>query len=600
MNSRKKINLIEVESEKDNKKASMMYGYDVEVFKHQSFVVFKEMSGRTVRIFTNNVEGLNEYINRGIIEEVGFKGLDIFLEGKTLVGYNNYHYDDYILYAMSKGFSQQIIKEWSDNIIQAGSTVHMRTIRGCRTLDCYQQIDASRPGLKKIEGNMGRKIFESGVSFDLERPLTARENLEVVKYCEYDVSQTITIFKMRSNYYKTKERMIRMMEEDWLKEKAIKWNTTSIVGQLLKPQKRAPFRRLVENEMLELVPFEVRDMWRQLDNTIDFKFKKKKIIVDAFNNYIEFGWGGLHGAPKGFISRRQVKLLDVSSMYPSILVLLKGLGDKTLAYNRIKQHRLEIKHKDKGLSDAYKLILNSTYGLLNNQWSVLNHPYLAYSICIYGQIVLYELVSRLAGIGAEIVNINTDGVAFCFNGESDKRVWQDWEREFKLNLELIEYDRWMQKDVNNYIAVRGDEIKVKGGDVNKYHRNKFFANNDLRITHIALVDYLVRRKDIVETLIENLDNPLLFQYVLQAGPTYKGTFDKEGKLYNKINRVFATKKEGVELLKCRQDGGLVKFADAPEKMYLWNDDVDEIKDFDKIIDLQFYYDLINKNLKRWR
>lgn len=289
-------------------------------------------------------------------------------------------------------------------------------------------------------------------------------------------------------------------------------------------------------------------------------------------------------------------------MYPSILILLNGLGDKTEEYDRIRKHRIEIKHKDKALSDAYKLILNSTYGLLNNQYSQLNNPHLAFSICIYGQIALYELAKRLSNIGAELINLNTDGVGFCYDGEEYKTIWHQWEKDFGLNLELEEYDRWIQKDVNNYIALEKgtQDIKVKGGDVNKYKSNKFFANNDTRIVHIALVDYLLYNKKVEDTIQENLDKPLLFQYVLKAGNTYKGTYDKDGNKYNNINRVFAARNGDFELFKKRQDDGLVKFADAPNKMFLWNDDVDKLDNFKNIVDIQWYYDLVMKNLERWR
>lgn len=582
----------------------MIYFFDVEVFKHNSMVVFKDENGKTVRVFSSSLDGLGELYNEGIITEVGFGKLEEFVTGKTLVGYNNYYYDDYILYAMSKNLNQWIIKEWNDSIINQGSMVGMKKIECCRTLDCSQQIDVSRPGLKKIEGNMGMSIVESSIDFDIDRPLTPSENWETFKYCEYDVKITIEIYKMREQYYNSKNKVLEMIEDESLRERAYKWNTTSIVGALLKPNRKAPSRRLVDDELLEHVLYEVAEMWRQLDKTIDFKFKQKKVIVEDFGNVIEFGWGGLHGAPRGVVRCEDVKLLDVSSMYPSILILLNGLSDKTGEYKRIRDHRIEIKHKDKQLSDAYKLILNSTYGLLNNKYSALNNPYLSYSICIYGQTSLYILAQRLANIGAEIININTDGVAYVYKGDWDDKVKKDWEQEFKLDLELEYYKKWMQKDVNNYIAVQDTgKIKVKGGDVNKYHGNRYFANNDIRITHLALVDNLLYDKPVQDTIFENLDKPELFQYILQAGGTYKGVVksDSPNELLNtKINRVFAKKGEGIEILKKRQDDGLVKFADAPSSMYLWNEDVRELKDFEKVIDVQWYYDLTMKNLERWR
>ena len=431
-----------------------LLAFDIEVFKQNSLVVFKNLTGETVRIFSSSLDGLGEYIDKGLINGQGFEDLEEFIKDKTLIGYNNYFYDDYILYAMSKNLSQKVIKAWNDSIIEKKSNIGMKKIEICRTLDCFQQIDVSRPSLKKVEGNMGLSIVESSVDFNIDRKLTPKENLETVKYCEYDVLQTIKVYEMRKDYFDSKFKIIEMIESDHLKEKAYKWNTTSIVGQILKPKRKAPSRRLVPDELMELVPEEVREMWSELDTTIDFKFKKKKVVVKEFNNIIEFGWGGLHGVPKGFIKRDNFKLADVNSMYPNILILLNGLGNKTTYYKDILTYRLKLKHEGKKVEQApYKLILNSTYGLLNNQYSQLNNPHLAYSICIYGQISLYVLSKRLANIGAEIININTDGVAYIYNGTEDELIKSEWEKEFNLKLETDHFKKMIQADVNNYIAI---------------------------------------------------------------------------------------------------------------------------------------------------
>lgn len=582
--------------------------YDVEVFKYNSMVVFKNLEGETVRVFSSSLDGLGEYIDKGIIKGQGYEDLAEFIKDKTLIGYNNYNYDDYILYAMTQvkdgGFDHSVLKEWNDNIIGDGTKVNMKKIDN-RTLDVYQQIDVSRPGLKKVEGNMGLSIVESSVPFDIDRPLTPAENLETLKYCEYDVLSTLKVYNMRGEYFSSKKAIVGMIEDESLQDRAYKWNTTSIVGQLLRPKKSLSRGMHVNEDLLANVDPEVLDMWSELYTTIDFKFKKRKVVKEEFGNVIEFGWGGLHGAPKGFVQEDNVKLMDVNSMYPNILINLNGLTDKTDEYKRILDYRLKLKAEGKKEEQApYKLILNSTYGLLNNQYSQLNNPHLAFSICINGQIAVYTLAKRLASVGARIININTDGVAYTISNDLDMRVKADWEKEFNLDLSVDYFKHWIQKDVNNYIAVTDKgAIKVKGGDVNKYYENKFFANNDVRITHVALVDYLVYGTPVYESVVKHLDEPLLYQYVLQAGSTYKGVVKSDSPdqlLDTKINRVFATKNDGIEILKKRQDDGLVKFADAPDRMYLYNGDLNKFKEFKDIVDIQWYYDLITKNLKRWQ
>lgn len=581
---------------------SVLY-YDIEVFKFNNMVVFKNYEGDTVKVFANDISGLGDLFDRGIAE-MGYSNLRDYVEGHTLIGYNNHWYDDYILEAMSRGLSDKHIKEWNDSIIKGTSRAGMVKFTHCKTLDTFQQIDVSRPGLKKVEGNMGVSIEESKIDFNIDRKLTPSEIYETFKYCEYDVGQTRVIHQMRGDYFKSKESIIKMLPKE-LQGKASKWNTTSIIGQILKPTRKAPSRRLVSDEMLELVPPAVAQMWRELDTTMDFKFKKKKVVIEEFGNIIEFGWGGLHGVPKGHVERSNVKLADVASMYPNIIINLKGLGDKTSDYKDILDYRLQLKHQGKKEEQApYKLILNSTYGLLNNQYSHLNNPHLAYSVCIYGQISLYVLSQRLAATGAEIININTDGVAYVYEGTKDKLIKEQWEKDFNLELETEHFTNWYQVDVNNYLAVEaGGEITAKGGYVNKYHKPKYFSNNDIRIVQIALVDHILYGKDVVETLMENLNNPNLYQYVLQAGGTYQGvvnSYKPDELLPTKVNRIFATKEKGLEIVKKRLDGGLVKFADAPSNMYLWNGDLKELKNFKNIVDLQWYYDLTLKNLEKWK
>jgi hypothetical protein len=102
---------------------------------------------------------------------------------------------------------------------------------------------------------------------------------------------------------------------------------------------------------------------------------------------------------------------------------------------------------------------------------------------------------------------------------------------------------------------------------------------------IALVDHLLHGKDVFNTLLDNLDKPHLYQYILKAGNTYRSTCDVHGNTYNKVNRIFAAKKEGFCLFKQRHDDGLVRFADTPINQFLWNEDCSEIKAFEKIVDL---------------
>lgn len=224
----------------------------------------------------------------------------------------------------------------------------------------------------------------------------------------------------------------------------------------------------------------------------------------------------------------------------------------------------------------------------------------AISVCIYGQIILYDLCKRLAPT-CEIVNINTDGVGFVTDSDDYIKVWEEWQDDYGFVLELDEFDTFIQKDVNNYVAVEpSGGVIAKGGEVGRYGYENVFRNNSNRIVDIAIGEYLLHGQEPLDTILERLNEPKLFQQVLQAGGTYKGTFDEHGKQYQKVNRVFPVKRGGVKLYKRRQDDGMVMFPDAPEQMLVWNYEVNDLEDFKNKIDINHYYTLINKKLERWK
>lgn len=593
--------------------------YDIEVFEYDSLIVFKDIHDKEVAHFWNNPDAIYE-CDKPWDKENGFEPVAELIRDKTLIGYNNYFYDDVILSAMLEGYTQAGIKHKNDNIIEGKAERLSRDDKkalGCYTLDCFQQIDVCRPSLKQIEGNMGRSILESAIPFDIKRRLTEEEKREVLEYCRYDVTSTIRVFKERKHsYFEPKAELCRLLKSP--KEFTYCYNTTTLSAMVLtdKPvtphtnlELIRPFFRKVEG-----IPEEVWRMWDRCKNE-DFdevSEKDKKFKMSAFGCDFIFGFGGLHGAPSKGGIYYDVKLLDVGSMYPSIIILFSLLREQTETYDKIRKRRLSIKHKDKVLSNALKLILNSVYGQFLADHSNLNDPLASRMVCIYGQMALFDLCRELDENGYQIVNANTDGVAF-YNRTPDRtselmnfnEIWDSWQKKWKLNLELDCFDKWVQKDVNNYLATFTDKdglhIKTKGGDANKAFNNKYFSNNSARIIQIALAEGILNNKNPTQTICEHMKEPELFQYILKAGGTYLGVVDTEGKYQQKVNRVFAAREDVpyTKLYKKRVDGGLVNFPDSPERMLLWNGEVSDMKNPEKLIDFNHYIEIARKKLASW-
>lgn len=581
--------------------------YDIEVFKEDTIIVFKDYKGNT-KVFHND-----------------FSEVEDLIDNKILVGYNNYFYDDFILSAVLLKNTQYKIKQANDEII-SGNRSCVSLNESIVSLDCFQQINVAKSSLKKIEANLGLSIDETAVPFDIDRPLNEEELTNTIKYCSRDVDATIDVFKLRWRTYFVPKLSVVSMLEGVEHEKAIRWNTTTITAQLLTEKKddkgrifssKIPRQSELYHEDFKNVPEIVIKMWEESEKPLRFKqkIKNNKCSIEAYDCIFEFGFGGLHGVNKHKKRFKNVKLLDVASMYPNIIINLDTLGKgATNKYKQIVDTRLKAKSRgDNATANALKLVINSAYGLTKNEYSKLYNPVGGTNVCLLGQISLFSLCDKLYNAGYTLVNINTDGVAFCGVGKRDyQEIKKEWEEENGLILELSEFKVWCQKDVNNYIAETKDgKVKVKGGDVSKYNEPTEYkhdlinlnaglswtSTNSLGIVSRAVVDYVLYGILPEKTVANNLDKPILYQFVLQAGSTFKGTYDEEGREYQKVNRVFATK-DGVSLVKVREDGAKCKFPNAPENMFVYNGDLSEFDHKDKI-DVPYYIKLCREVCERW-
>ena len=580
--------------------------YDIEVFAYDALVMFLDIDGKEVDHFWNNRD------REKIDDPSGFEEIPSVIENKVLVGYNNYSYDDHIITAMMNQVKSRsdILKAINDTIISAGK-YDAKISPLITSIDTMQQIDVSHPSLKQIEGNMGMSIVESSVPFDIDRPLTDEERLETEQYCRHDVLATIEVYKQREkSYFDVKDGLLDLLPED-TSENAYRWNTTTISANVLLGNEECSkwIKHRVPDKYwrnVDGIPSEVWDMWEECTTQEGVLTKGKSKTIKQYGCNFVFGMGGLHGAPSKPGRYYRVKHKDVASMYPSSIVHLNALGTATDKYDELRRQRVAIKHTDPVKAGALKLVLNSVYGNFKNKYSKLCNPMASATVCIYGQVALFSLCRDLYNAGYKVINANTDGVVYLEDPElndRDEEICRRWEEEFEgYALETDYFEKWIQRDVNNYIAVEENgNITVKGGDVNKYRVNKYFSNNNTRIVQIAMVDKLIYDTDIFETFNRHIDEPVLWQYVLKAGNTFKGVQDANGEWQNKVNRVFAAG-EGVpytKLYKIRKDDGQVNFPDVPERMFLWNDDVKNIPNFSRIIDQGYYYHLVKEKLKGW-
>ena len=206
----------------------------------------------------------------------------------------------------------------------------------------------------------------------------------------------------------------------------------------------------------------------------------------------EFGLGGIHGARQKeiFNSTKDMVIMtsDVVSFYPNLAIRNKWapahLPQKEFCdqYEWFFDERRKISKKDVK-NYVYKIILNSTYGLSNDENSFLYDPQFTMSITINGQLslsMLYEMIAEEIPNAIPLMQ-NTDGLETMIPREYEDKYYEickRWENITSLELEHGKYSKMIIGDVNNYIAVTEDgKSKCKGRfeyDNLALHKNKSF------------------------------------------------------------------------------------------------------------------------------
>jgi hypothetical protein len=231
----------------------------------------------------------------------------------------------------------------------------------------------------------------------------------------------------------------------------------------------------------------------------------------------DYGLGGIHGAraSKVYNSTEDMIIMtsDVVSYYPN-LAIRNGWAPAHLPkeefceqYEWFFEERKKIPKSDPR-NYVYKIILNSTYGLSNDENSFLYDPQFTMRITINGQLslsMLYEMICEEIP-GAIPLMQNTDGLETMIPREYEAQyleICKRWEKITSLELEHDKYSKIILGDVNNYIAVNEDgKSKCKGRFEYKdlaLHKNKSFLVIPQAI-HAYFVDGIKPEKFISENL----------------------------------------------------------------------------------------------------
>lgn len=573
-----------------------MIFYDFEVFKNDWLVVALDMTEQREHVIINDVEGLERFYNDH--------------KRDVWVGFNSRNYDQYILKGILAGFNP---KEINDFIILQGN-------RGWQFSDTFRRIPLYNydvmqnidRGLKVFEGFLGSNIKESSVPFDIDRKLTPDELQETVEYCRHDVEQTVEVFLRRKADFDAQMALLKMFKlplADISKTKA------QLSAKILGASRRTYDDEFDIDFPDTLILRKYRDVlewYKQPENRkyhVDPenpKSRKMKLEIDIAGVPHIFAWGGVHGARTKYSGEGYFINMDVASLYPSLMIRynLHSRSCNPAKFNEIVETRLKLKHEGNPLQAPLKIVINGTYGAMKDKNNPLYDPRQANRVCVYGQLLILDLMERLEEHGAEIIQSNTDGVLVRmpdgFKGGADAfyntvdDVAYMWELRTGLELEFDEYTRVYQKDVNNYVIVDAEgHYKSKGAYVKKLNALDY----DLAIVNRAVVAYMVDGVPVEKTILD-CNELKEFQQVKKISSKYDYLFYDGQALPEKCVRVFAStdKRKGGLKMKHKSKTTLDKVSNTPERCFIHNDSVEGIS-CPSELDKSWYIDLARKRLE---
>ncbi|MGI5956221.1 MAG: hypothetical protein ACOYBA_04700 [Coprococcus sp.] len=623
-----------------------MIFYDFEVFEYDWLAVFIDVTNCKEYVIINSPDKLKA------LYEVNIKNI--------WVGFNNRHYDQYIMKGILLAMNPKKINDW---IIVDNKEGWQYSRRFSQVQMINFDVMPNPPvGLKTMEGFLGSNIKETDVDFRIKRKLTPEEIEQTVKYCRHDVEQTIKIFLERIDNFNAVHGIIKAFPNE-TSVYDIGDSEARITAKVLECQ-----RRDFKDEFdffflpcLELKKYKYVQDWfaerrkealridlqsrDEYDKRLWYKSQNLDTLVAGIPH--SFGFGGLHGAPDKPIHRKgQILHVDVNNYYPSLLIAW-GLVTRAATNDNFKliyNTRKAMKKKQKAAAKAgnkaeakrwkkaqlpYKKMLNALSGAMKDMTNPAYDPRNNNIMCINGQLMLLDLIEHLEVVpGFELIQSNTDGLIIwipdtdeAFDMVDD--ICFEWEQrcstdQCSILLELDNISEIYQKDVNNYLWVG-----VDGGveRIGAYVKELSAVDNDLPILNKALVDYMVKKIPVEQT-INQCDDLIMFQKIVKLSDKYDWVehehctplvshigkrviktvyeYPNKDRYTYKSYRVFASNdmRDGRllkrKVVKSKGD----KFGNTSEHSFIFNDSVVGVKAPPEL-DRQWYIDLAKKRLKQF-
>ena len=591
---------------------SKIHGYDFEVYSKINWfcVTFINYEDRNKEVvIVNDRAKLIEFYN-------AHKD-DIF------ISYNGRQYDTGIFKGILDGMNVGYV---NDKLIKEGKKP-FQVVKNAKKypLNDYDTILKDK-SLKQLEAFMGDDIRETEVDFNIDRPLTEEEIKQTLYYNHHDVVEVLKVLDYCWDDFEGQLDIIELYGLD------MSYFTKTKVQLAVSPKiLNAVDQHTLDDEFDIRLPETIKlsDKYKFIPewymNPKNWRYKEHLRSEDnQHNNQLcctvagiphVFAWGGCHGADdKEAVFEGIILHADVASMYPTTDIeygLLSRKFKNPDDFKQMRDFRLKLKSEKNPKNKALKPMINGVYGAGKDINNPSYDPLMANLTCIFGQMFILDLIDKLEPY-CRLLQTNTDGIfVLCENEEMKNKVIEITNqvgKRLKMEFEIDEYKKLIQKDVNNYIAVKKNgELECKGAMV-KFNKP---IDNDLPILNDAVRNYLAY--DIpVEQTINECEEYIKFQKVIKLSAKYKeiwygnGVSGKDNKitsingelLKGKVHRVFASKRQSDgSIYKLKIEKGIKsyeQFANTPTHLFIDNEDVHD-KSIPEYLDKEYY---INEAKKR--
>lgn len=324
-----------------------------------------------------------------------------------LVGFNNRHYDNHILYARIMGYTNEQLYNLSQRIISNESkNAAFAAAYSLSFADLYD-ITTKKQSLKKWEIELGVPHKEMEIPWDEPVPEELWDS--VAEYCDNDVMALEAVWNARAQDVAARE-ILASISGLSMNDTTRAHTAKIIFGQDF----RRPQGKFVYTDLSEMFPGYIHE-WG------------KSTYRDEL-----VGEGGYVYAEPGIYD--DVTVLDIASMHPTSISNLNLFGVYTPNFEELTEARLAIKHKDfdkaktffdgklspylqdesgaNALAYALKIVINSVYGLTSAKFP---NPFrdernVDNIVAKRGALFMIDLKHEVQKRGFTVAHIKTDSI----------------------------------------------------------------------------------------------------------------------------------------------------------------------------------------------